>query len=391
MEFKFSKKEELLQWAVNDFADKELSGKELAEQKHIPAEIIKKMGALGFLGLWIPEQYGGKPQSWVMRGILIEELSKINITTGYLIMLSCEIGLILANHAKEEIKRRWLPGLSQGIQSGCLSMTEPNGGSDVASIKTKAIRIDNSYILSGEKIPVSFGIQADFTILFAKTDLEGGAKGISAFLVPLDLPEITKSLVPNMGLLPSSSAQLIFNEVRVPWEYRIGEEGEGFEINARSGLSSDFSQILSGLVSLGLSQTALRLAISYAKKRVAFGRPIAQFEAISGKIAEDATFIEAARWLCYRALWLKDQGSPSAKEAAMCGWWCPKVAFKVIEDALLIHGHTGYSDDLPFQQMLRDVTAFELIAGTEELLKLIIAQKTIGKVAVPSPLANDFG
>jgi cyclohexanecarboxyl-CoA dehydrogenase len=191
-----------------------------------------------------------------------------------------------------------------------------------------------------------------------------------------------------MGLLPSAPASFIFNEVRVPLKYRIGQEGEGFNINTNMGLFSDLSRVLSGLICLGLSQTALRLAISYAKERVAFGRPIAKFEAISDKIAEDATLIEASRWLCYRALWLKDQGLRNAKEAAMCGWWCPKIAFRVIEDALLIHGHSGYSDDLPLQQMLRDVIAFEIIAGTEQLIKLIVAQNVIGSVAVPDNMAD---
>ena len=172
--------------------------------------------------------------------------------------------------------------------------------------------------------------------------------------------------------------------MRVPIKYRIGDEGEGFQINENMGLFSDFSRVLSGLICLGLAQTALRLAISYAKERVAFGRPIARFEAISGKVAEDATLIEAGRWLCYRALWLKDQGLPNAKEAAMCGWWCPKVAFQVIEDALLIHGHAGYSDDYPFQQMLRDAIAFEMIAGQEQVIKLIIAREVLGRDFAPT-------
>jgi cyclohexanecarboxyl-CoA dehydrogenase len=156
------------------------------------------------------------------------------------------------------------------------------------------------------------------------------------------------------------------------------------------GFSSDFHQIISGLISLGTAQAAMRLAIAYSKQRVAFGSPIAKFEAISEKVAEDATLIEAARWLCYRALALKDQGLLNTKEAAMCGWWCPKVAFQTIENALLIHGHTGYSDDLPLQQMLRDIVAFEMISGTENILKLMVSHKTIGSVAVPDHLSDQF-
>jgi cyclohexanecarboxyl-CoA dehydrogenase len=191
-----------------------------------------------------------------------------------------------------------------------------------------------------------------------------------------------------MGLLPSTPTSFLFDNLRIPIKYRIGEESEGVHLNESICFSSDFNQVISGLISLGVAQTAIKLAISYAKERVAFGHPIAKFEAISGKIAEDTTLIEAGRWLCYRALWIKDQGLSNTKEAAMCGWWCPKVAFQVIENALLIHGHAGYSDDHPFQQMLRDVAAFEMIPGSEQILKLIIAQRVIGKVAVPDELSS---
>ena len=388
MEFKFSKEEELLQWATKDFAQRELATKELVTLDYVPTDILKKMGDLGFFGLGIPERYGGEPASWVMIGILTEEIAKANIAIAYLIMLSYEISLPLAMHGTDEAKEEWLYSLVKGNKIGCISVTEPDCGSDVAAIKARAFRDRGFYLVSGEKGPVSFGMEADVSVFFAKTNLEAGARGITAFLVPVDLPGITKFRVTNMGLLPSAAASFTFNEVRVPVKYRIGDEGEGFHINESMGLFADFSRVLSGLICLGAAQTALRLAISYAKERVAFKRPIASLEAISGKVAEDATLIEAGRWLCYRALWLKDQGLPNAKEAAMCGWWCPKVAFQVIEDALLVHGHAGYSDDHPFQQMLRDVIAFEMIAGHEQVTKLIIAQEMIGRVAIPYDLSR---
>jgi cyclohexanecarboxyl-CoA dehydrogenase len=182
----------------------------------------------------------------------------------------------------------------------------------------------------------------------------------------------------------------VFDGVRIPNEYQVGKEGEGLHINKELGLSSDFFKIFSGLICLGVAQAALSLAITHAKNRMAFGRPIAQFQAISSKIAEATTMIELGRWLCYRALWLKDQGSTPSKEAAMCSYWCPKSACKIIEDSLLIHGHAGYSDDYPLQQMLRDVVAFEMIGGTEEAMKLIIAQKVTGKRAIPDELRDSF-
>jgi cyclohexanecarboxyl-CoA dehydrogenase len=317
-----------------------------------------------------------------------EEIAKGSITIAYLIMLTCGVGLLLETYGAKEAKEKWLPGLCQGGTFGCIAITEPDCGSDFFKIKTRAIKDGNFYILSGEKSPVSFGTQADFTILFAKTDLKAGAKGITAFLVPLDLPCITKTSITTMGLIPAQSTHLTFDDVRIPIEYQISKEGEGIDINVNVGLGSDFFRILSGLIPLGLAQAAMNLAITHAKNRMAFRRPIAQFQAISGKIAEDATMIEMGRWLCYRALWLKDRGLTPTRESAMCSWWCPKSAYQIIEDALLIHGHAGYSDDYPFQQMLRDVVAFEMIGGIEESNKLVIARRVIGKGAIPDSLAD---
>jgi len=390
VEFSFSKEEKLLQMAVNDFARKELANKEFNTLDHAPREIIEKMGDLGFLGLKMPEKYGGTSGSWIDIGIITEEIAKQNISIAYLMMLCYEFSLALARHGNEEVIEEWLPGLCTGRKLGCISVTEPGCGSDVAAIRTGAVRDVGFYIISGEKGPISFGMQADVAMVFVKTNSEIGPKGITAFLVPVDLPGITKSSIKSMGVLPSAPASFKLKEVKVPIKYRIGEEGEGFQINTSLGFFSDLNRVISGLISLGLAQTAMTLATSYAKQRTAFGRPIANFEAVSCKIAEDATFIEASRWLCYRALWLKDQGLPNAKEASMCGWWCPKVAFQAIGNALLIHGHAGYSDDLPFQQMLRDVTAFEIIAGSEQILKLIIAQSIIGKAAIPDVLSRDI-
>jgi cyclohexanecarboxyl-CoA dehydrogenase len=388
MEFKFSKKEELIQWAVNDFAQRELTDKKLDSLDHVPKEIVKKMGDLGFLSMKIPEKHGGKPATWVMMGILTEEVAKVSAVIANLIMVSYEVSLSLASHGTEEAAEEWLSPLVKGEKLGCISVTEPGCGTDVNAIRTEAIRERDSYLIRGEKSPVSFGIQADVTLLFARTGIEPGTKGMTSFLLPLDLPGITKGPIANMGLSASAPSSLTMDKVRLPLKYRVGQEGEGLSINERMGLFSDLGRILSGLICLGLAQTALRSAVSYGKERVAFGRPIVKFEAISNKIAEDATFIEAGRWLCYRALSLKDQGLSNAKEAAMCGWWCPKVAFQVIENAILIHGHTGFSDDLPLQQMMRDAIAFEMISGTEQLTKLIIAQNIAGRSAVPDGLAE---
>jgi cyclohexanecarboxyl-CoA dehydrogenase len=390
MEFKFSRKEDLWQWAVREFAEGELAKQELITLDYVPADILKKMGELGFFSVKVPEGYGGNPGTWVMMGILAEEIAKTNIPIAYMTMVSYEISLSLARHGTDEAKEEWLLGFVKGTKRGCISLNEPGSGVDVGAIRTEAIRKQDSYFIKGEKSPVSFGMQADVALLFAKTDPERRTTGITAFLVPLGLSGIMKSAIKNMGLFPLAPCSFTIDNACIPAKYRVGDEGEGFRLLTNMGFSSDFHQIISGLISLGAAQTAMRLAISYSKQRVAFGRPLAKFEAISEKIAEDVTFLEAARWLCYRALALKDQGLSNAKEAAMCGWWCPKLAFQVIENALLIHGHAGYSHDFPFQQMLRDVIAFEIIAGSEQILKLTIAQKVVGEIAVPDSMASNI-
>jgi cyclohexanecarboxyl-CoA dehydrogenase len=387
MEFCFSKEEDLWRWAVKDFADRELAPKEFKTFDQSLRDTLKKMGELGFFGVKLPEEYGGDPASWVMLGILMEEIARVNVGIAHFLMVSHEAALSLATHGTDEVKAEWLPHLIKGNKVACISVTEPNAGCDFTALITKGAADGDCYTISGEKGPVSFGMEADVTVSLVRTGPEG-VGGVTAMLIPLNLPGIRRLPITNMGLHLSAPASLRFDEAQIPVRYRIGGEGEGLRLNAETGLFSDLNQIMSGLVSLGVAQAALKLAIAYSKERFAFGKPIGSFEAISHKIAEDSTLIEAAGWLCYRALALKDQGSPNAKEAAMCGWWSPKVAYQVIQDSLLIHGHAGYSDDHPFQQMLRDVVAFEMISGTEQMLKLIVSRETMGQVAMPDTVSE---
>jgi cyclohexanecarboxyl-CoA dehydrogenase len=347
------------------------------------------MGELGFFGIRLPEQHGGDPANWVMLGILAEEVARVNAGIAYFILVSHEVAFSLVSYGTHEAKEEWLPGLIRGDTVGCICSTEPNAGTDFQAIESRADKDGETYIIRGEKNPVSFGMDADVALSFAKTG--PGKKEITAMLIPLGLPGISRSPLRNMGLSASASASFRFDGAQIPLKYRIGGEGEGLEVNATTGLLGNANKIIAGLISLGVAQTALKSAIQYSKERFAFGKPIVKFEGLSNKIAEDATFIEAAKWLCYRALSLKDRGSSHTKEAAMCGWWCPKIACEVIQDSLLIHGHAGYCDDHPFQQMLRDILAFEMISGTENILKLIIGHETIGAMAVPDSMMDHFG
>ena len=387
MEFNFSKDERLLQVAAKDFADRELAPKELSVFDQSTRDVLRKMGELGFFGIKLPEEYGGDPGNWVMLGILAEEIAKVNSGIAYFLLISHEVGYALASYGTEEAKKEWLADLIQGNRIGCICATETDAGTDVGAISAKADKDGDQYLVSGRKVPVSFGAVADVGLSFFKSE----EQSVTAMLVPLDLPGVAASTVKHMGLHLSSPASLRFNEVRVPLKYLIGKEGEGHQVNATAGLLSSTNKIISGLISMGIAQTALNHAVRYSKQRFAFGKPLAKFEGLSIKMAEDATMIEAGRWLCYRALFLKDRNLPHVKEAAMSGWWCPRIAYQVIHNTLLLHGHAGYSDDHPFQQMLRDVVAFEMISGTEQILKLIIGYQTIGQTAVPDSVSACMG
>jgi cyclohexanecarboxyl-CoA dehydrogenase len=383
MEFRFSDEEEDLRSAVADFAQKELVEKDFDRSSGLPRHLVKQMGDLGFFSLGVPEDHGGEPATWVDIGILVEEIAKGDIALALLSILSYQVSLLLSEKAEKQLAEKWVPRLVTGQKLGSMSVTEPTAGSDLMTMVTAAARDGDGYRISGEKCPVSFGMEADFTILCAPTMDNDQNAALTLFLVPLDLAGVTRSPVAVTGIHASAPASLILDNVTLPAEYRLGGEGEGTELLRKYGLRSDIGRILCGLACLGLGQTALKLAMSYSRERVAFRRPISQFEAISARIAEDATLVEAGKWLCYRALSLKDRGLPNMKEAAMCGWWCAQNAYQVIEDALLIHGHAGYSDDHPFQQMLRDVLAFQMIPGTKQLLQLAVAREVIGDVAIP--------
>jgi cyclohexanecarboxyl-CoA dehydrogenase len=384
MKFSFSEEEDLLRWAVREFAEKEIAHKEWTEFDSAFRSTIKKIGELGFLSLGIPEEYGGNEGSSVMQGIVAEELARADVAVAYYLMVFYEVSLALATYGTVRAQEEWLPRLVKGTILPCISTTEHDAGVDVSAATGELLRHGDFYVASGEKSPVSFGMVADVSLSFLRGIRDYGREdGMTAVLIPLSLPGVERSPLSTMGLAMTACAAISLNRVQVPEQYRVGGEGDGIRIHHEIGIRSAFNQVISALICLGAAQSALNLTVAYSKKRFAFGKPIVRFEAISSKIAECTTLIEAAKWLCYRALYLKDQGLRSAKESAMCGWWCPKIATQVVQDCLLIHGHAGYCTELPFQQILRDLVGFEMISGTQEMLKLIVSREAVGPVAVP--------
>jgi cyclohexanecarboxyl-CoA dehydrogenase len=220
---------------------------------------------------------------------------------------------------------------------------------------------------------------AQAAIVFARTERDGGARGVSAFLVPLDLPGVARSPLRDMGTRVVGRAVLAFDHVRVPASHRIGEEGSGF-YQVMQGF--DYNRVGIALACLGVADVSVEETMAYAKERRAFGRPLAGFEGVSFAIAEAATHLEACRWLCYRSLWLADHGRPYTKESAMTKWWGPRLAVDTIHRCLLLHGHYGYTDELPFEQRMRDVIGLEIGDGTAEVMKLIVARQLMGREIV---------
>lgn len=378
--FDFTEAQEAFRHEVAKFARNELApgAKERLKKGHFDFELAKKMGDLGLLGINQPVLYGGNPADWVSLGIATEELAKVDPMAAHLPALHIAIYEAILK-GDNEIIHEWLPDLIKGEKIGCMALTEPDAGSDVSALKTRATKESTCYVLNGEKAPISFGRQADAAVVFARGAPARGAKGISCFLVPLNLPGVSRSPLAALGN-SEGLASMSLEDARVPLNHLLGKEGDGFSIVM--GLL-DITRVGASLIALGMAQSSLAEAIKYAQERVTFGKPIIKYEAISFKIAEDATRIEAARLLCYRALSLKDKCLPCTKEAAMCKWFCPEVALQSIHNSLLIHGFVGYSEEYPIEERLRDTIGEEIASGTAEMMKIIISQQIIGKIASP--------
>jgi cyclohexanecarboxyl-CoA dehydrogenase len=379
--FGFNEAQEMFRRQVKTLAQKEFAPGAGARAKadSLPRDLIKMMGDNGLLGVNQPEEYGGQPADWVSLGIVVEEVARADFNLSMVPTLAAGMSLALMQ-AEEPVRAEWIPPMLAGDILPSLATTEPDMGSDVASLQARAVREGDHYILNGEKTSVSFGMQADFCLIFAKTDPAAGSRGVSCFIVPLDSPGISRSPLPAMGCKPMGRTSLVMDGVRVPARYRLGEEGRGFPM-----VMGQFNliRINLALMALGIAQTSLEDAMRYAMERKAFGEPLAKYEGVSFKIAEGATLLEATRMLCYRALWLRDQGLDHVKESAMCKYLGPKVALRVVHDALLIHGHAGYSEELPLEQRLRDIIGWEMADGTAEIMKIVISRELMGREFLP--------
>ncbi|RQM44497.1 cyclohexanecarboxyl-CoA dehydrogenase [Paraburkholderia bannensis] len=344
-------------------------------------DLMREMGEMGFIAPELPEAFGGQGLGCLAAGVIHEAIAAADLSLSYINLLASLNGQILAQHARPELARPWLQRLTQGRALLAIALTEPRGGSDAANLRLKTERVGDHYVLNGEKTSISAADQADAAVVFARSGrVEDGARGVSALLVPMDLPGITRNRFDCHGQRAIGRGSIFFDNVRVPVDHRLGDEGKGF-VQVMQGF--DFSRALIGLQVLAVARASLDETWTYVAQREAFGKPLAAFQGVSHPLAEYATQVEAARLLCLQTLWLKDRGLPHTAEAAMCKWWAPKLAYDVVHQCLLSFGHGGY-DRGPMEQRLRDILGFQIGDGTAQIMKTIIARANAGREAVPA-------
>ena len=383
MDFALSPEQEAIRETARSFAEDRLAPlyRRHDQTGQFDRSLIAEMGALGLIAPELPESYGGLGLGYVAAGVIIESIAAADFNIAYIQLLASLNGHILADHAAPELASQWLPRLMRGEIVIALALTEPQGGSDAARLKLRMRRDGDSYILDGEKTSISMADQADAAIVFGRTGKpEDGASGITAVLVDMASPGIHRGRFSDHGQRAIGRGSLIFDNVRVPMSNRLGDEGGGFK-QVMQGF--DFSRALIGLQCLAVAETSLHETWQYVQERHAFGQPLAAFQGVSHTLAEFDTYATAARLLCQKTLWLKDNALPHSAEAAMVKWWAPKLAYEAIHQCLLVHGHAGYSMDLPFEQRLRDVLGLQIGDGTAQIMKTVVARVRAGRKNVP--------
>ncbi|TAK71358.1 MAG: cyclohexanecarboxyl-CoA dehydrogenase [Betaproteobacteria bacterium] len=382
MDFSLTPEQEAMRDLAARFAKERLAPDYMKrDQTHtIDRTLLKEMGNLGLISAGLPEEYGGIGVDCVTSGVIIEQLAYGDFNICYVPLLAWLMGGILCKYADPAVAKEWVPKIAAGESLVALGLTEPRGGSDAANLILRAERKGDHYVINGEKTSISFSEQADVIVAFARTGkIEDGARGVSAFAIPLDAPGVSRTHFSELGTKIVGRGSIFFDDVKIPLNHLMGVENKAFS-QIMNGF--DYSRAMIGLQCLGAAQASLDEAWQYSTERKAFGAPLAQYQGVTFPLAEADTMVTAARALCYRTLWLRDKDLPHTAEAAMCKWWAPKLAYDVIHECLLTHGHYGYTTDLPHQQRMRDVLGFQIGDGTPQIMKLIIARERVGRVAV---------
>ena len=367
--------QEMIRNEMRAFAQARLAPFAYEWDKHhtFPADALKELGALGALGMVVPEEWGGAGMDYMALVLTLEEIAAGDGATSTIVSvqnsLACGITLKYGTDAQKET---WLKPLARGEKLGCFCLTEPHTGSDAAAITTRAERDGEDFVLNGVKQFITTGKYADMAIVFAVTDKAAGKKGISCFLVPTATPGyVVARLEEKMGQHASDTAQIMFENCRVPASALLGKEGEGYKI-ALSNLEA--GRIGIAAQSVGMARAAFEAAVRYAKERVTFGVPIIEHQAVNFRLADMATQIDAARLMVWRAASLKDAGRPCLTEASMAKMFASEMAEKVCSDAIQIHGGCGYTNEFPVERIYRDVRICQIYEGANDIQRLVIGR-----------------
>ncbi len=381
MDFSLTDDQQLIRDTVRDFMEAELRPqvRENDRDGRFPEAQVRKLGEMGFCGMLVPEEWGGCGSDTVSYAIMLEEVARVCAATAVTLSVTNSVAAApLYHHGTDAQRKKYLPRLARGEILGAFCLTEPAAGSDAAGIQTRAVRRGNEYVLSGTKTWVSNGGCSGLYLVFAKTNPEAGSRGVTAFLVEPSFPGFRISRYEDkMGLRASHTAEIVFEDCRVPAENRLGEEGQGLKIALEA---LDGGRVGIAAQAVGIAQGALEASVAYAKQRHAFGKPIAEFQAIQWMLADMQTEIEAARSLTYYAAWLRDSGTgkpgPAASRAKL---YASEMVNRVVYKAVQIHGSQGYSRETDVERMYRDARVISIYEGTSEIQRLVIARELLGR------------
>ncbi|MFF9844421.1 acyl-CoA dehydrogenase family protein [Streptomyces sp. NPDC013740] len=379
MDLELSEEQRAVRRLAEDFVAREVTPYvvEWDRAENVDRAIVKKLGAVGFLGLTLPEEYGGSGGDHLSYCLVTEELGRGDSSVRGIVSVS--LGLVaktIASWGDEAQKRAWLPRLASGDAIGCFGLTEPGTGSDAGNLSTRAVRDGDAYVIDGSKMFITNGTWADVVLLFARTTDAPGHKGVSAFLVPTDTPGLTRRTIHGkLGLRGQATAELVLDGVRVPASAMLGPEGKGFSV-AMSALAKGRMSVAAGCV--GIAQAALDAAVRYAWEREQFGKPIASYQLVQELISDISVDVEAARLLTWRVADLVDRGEEFATAASQAKLFASEAAVRSANNALQVFGGYGYIDEYPVGKLLRDARVMTLYEGTSQIQKLIIGRALTG-------------
>lgn len=378
MNFQLTEEHLMIQQAARDFAQTELKPGVIERDEHqkFPAEQIKKLGELGFLGMMVSPEYNGSGLDTISYVLAMEELSKIDASASVVVSVNNSLVCYgLEKYGSEEQKQKYLKPLAAGEIIGAFCLSEPEAGSDATSQQTTAIDMGDHYLLNGTKNWITNGGSASVYLVIAQTDVAKGHRGINALIVEKGMEGFSIGPKENkLGIRGSDTHSLMFTDVKVPKENRIGEDGFGFKFAMKT---LEGGRIGIAAQALGIASGAYELAVQYAKERKAFGKPIAEHQAIQFKLADMATQIEAARMLCLKAAWLKDQGLPYAQASSMAKLFASEVAMNTAVEAVQVHGGYGFVKEFHVERLMRDAKITQIYEGTSEIQRIVIAREVL--------------